>query len=129
MSWTRSRFFPGLRQCQRTSQRLSGLGVVLGLLTFLAVSGPHRVHHLVELSTPGTHHSHHSQAPELPDCPIFSLTQHTPVAVHCLRFLVAPLSVVERLFLQPPGRLPTHFWYRSQTRSPPAWFVFGLLPH
>jgi hypothetical protein len=100
---------------------------VLGLLTFLAVSGPHRVHHLVELHAPGEHHSPHSHTQELPDCPVLFLTQHTPVAAHCLHRLIVPLSVVGRLFFKQSGHLLERPWYSFQTRSPPAWFPFGLL--
>ena len=120
MSRMRPRCGSGLPQFHRTSQRLSTLCVVLGLFTFLAASGPHRVHHLGEIAIPGEHHSHDRPAQELPDCPVLFLTQHTPVAESGPPPLVAPVPAAERIFLQWTCRLPECPWYGFQTRSPPA---------
>ena len=62
------------------------LGMILVLLTLLTVSGPHLVHHLVEMHPqehPHTHDGHPAQAdhtPPHPDCLVLFLIQHTPVA-------------------------------------------------
>jgi hypothetical protein len=127
MSRLRPRSFPGFRRCQGASRRLNALGVVLGLLALLAVSGPHRVHHLVEIYAPSDQHSHDSRAQELPDCPVLLLTQYTPIAACCPHPLVAPLLVVERLFLKPLCALSARPQYGFQTRSPPAWLLCDVL--
>jgi hypothetical protein len=109
------------------NRRLSALGVVLGFLTFLAVSSPHRVHHLVERSASSEHQPHESQAQPFPDCPVFSLTQQTLWAESCAQPVLAPLSLGERLWFALPRRVPENFWDRFQTRSPPSWSRLGSL--
>jgi hypothetical protein len=113
--------FHGLHHFPWGSRRLSALCVVLGLLTFLVVSGPHRVHHLFEPDAPSDHQSHDSHAQPLPDCPVFALTQQTSFAESCAQPLLTPLPLEERLWLEPSRRFPENLRYSFQTRAPPSW--------
>jgi hypothetical protein len=62
------------------------LGTLLALLTLVAVSGPHLVHHVVDLHP--QEHPHPSDGPQTQqahpfprsDCLVLFLMQHTPVA-------------------------------------------------
>jgi hypothetical protein len=62
------------------------LGTLLALLTLLAVSGPHLVHHLVDLHPrehphpPDGHPTQQAHPFPRPDCLVLFLMQHTPVA-------------------------------------------------
>jgi hypothetical protein len=120
MAWTRWHPFYGVQYVPWGSRRLSVLCVALGFLTFLAVSSPHRVHHLVELYAPSAHQSHESQAQPFPDCPVLSLTQQTLWAESCAQPVLTPLSLGEWLWLASPRHLPENFREWFQTRSPPS---------
>lgn len=119
--------FHGLQHFPWGDRRLSALCVVLALLTFLVVSGPHRVHHLVELHAPGDHQPHESHDQPLPDCPVFSLTQQTSFAESCSQPLLTPSPLEEWLWLEPPHRFPENLRGGFRTRSPPSWPLRGSL--
>jgi hypothetical protein len=127
MARTRLHPFCGLQHFSCGSRRLSALCVALGFLTFLAVSSPHRVHHLVERYASSDHQPHESQAQTFPDCPVFSLTQQTVCVESHAQPVLTPLSLGERLWPVPPRHLPENFWERFQTRSPPSWSLLGSL--
>src|SRR5215471_19678826 len=79
------------RPWRKGAYRLSAFCIVLSLLTLLAVSGPHLVHHLTEQHPQQEHHSHDAPMQRSPACPIFFLLQHTPVAAEAAVFLSTPL--------------------------------------
>lgn len=60
--------------------RLAALGIVLGLVAFIAMTGPHAVHHLLE--------QQHT------DCLVFFLTQSTPLATCAVCLL--PYALLSR---------------------------------
>jgi hypothetical protein len=127
MARTRWHPFYGVQHFPRGSRRLSVLCVALAFLAFLAVSSPHRVHHLVELYASSEHQPHESQTQPFPDCPVFSLTQQTLWAESCAQPVLAPLSLGERLWLASPRHVPENFRHGFQTRSPPSWSLLGSL--
>jgi hypothetical protein len=127
MPWTRLHPFHGWHHFPWGSRHLSALCVVLGLLTFLVVSGPHRVHHLFESRAPDDHQPQDNHTQPLPDCPVLALTQQTSFAERCAQPLLTPLLLEERLWLEPPRRFPENLRDGFQTRSPPAWPLRGSL--
>ena len=74
------------RDVPRWCECLMALSTIVALLTLVAVSGPHLVHHLAE--RPPHEHQHAQdgpqtrdhQTPPRPDCLVLFLMQHTPVA-------------------------------------------------
>jgi hypothetical protein len=79
------------------------LATIVALLTLVAVSGPHLVHHLTE--RPPYEHQHAQdgpqtpdhQTPPRPDCPVLFLMQHTPVAAEGGALLPTLLRATEPL--------------------------------
>jgi hypothetical protein len=110
---------PGGRAWRGNGSRFSALCAVLALLSLLAVSGPHRVHHLIEMPPPPDHHAHHHQQPVVPDCPVFLLWQHTPVAEHSLVCLPTLLATPEFIAAVLPLRVSAAIQDISQARAPP----------
>ena len=107
------------RPWRKGAYRLSAFWTVLSLLTLLAVSGPHLVHHLTEQHPQPAHHSHDVPTPPSPDCPILFLMQHTPVAAEAAAFLSTPLPAAELLAFVPPHRVSEAPTYALQARAPP----------
>ena len=74
------------RDVPRWCECFLALSTIVALLTLVAVSGPHLVHHLAE--RPPHEHQHAQdgpqtrdhQTPPRPDCLVLFLMQHTPVA-------------------------------------------------
>jgi hypothetical protein len=77
---------PRRRDVPRWRTCATALSTIVALLTLVAVSGPHLVHHLAE--RPPHEHQHAQdgpqtrdhQTPPRPDCLVLFLMQHTPVA-------------------------------------------------
>jgi hypothetical protein len=105
--------------------RLRALVTLLVFLTLLTVSGPHRVHHLIEGKPPEhqhTHagkHTHHSQAPQRPECQILFLWQHAPMAEGGTPGLPAPLLLLERAVSTPRLWVSAAPRYVALARAPP----------
>ena len=99
--------------------RVSALCTVLALLSLLTVSGPHRVHHLIEAPPQPDHHAHHDQQPVLPDCPVLFFWQHTPVAEHSLMGLPTLLSTPEFIVSLLPLWVSADTQDVPQARAPP----------
>ena len=117
LSWL-CRGLAGRAWC-RPGSRFSALCTVLALLSLLTVSGPHRVHHLIEMPPQPDHHAHHHQQPVSPDCPVFFLWQHTPVAAHSLVCLPALLATSECIVSLLPLWVSAETQNVSQARAPP----------
>ncbi|SRR6266498_2194043 len=107
------------RPWRKGAYRLSAFCIVLSLLTLLAVSGPHLVHHLTEQQPQQDHHAHDAPTPHSPDCPVFFLMQHTPVAAEAAAFLPTPLPAAELLAFVQPRRVSEVPTYAVQARAPP----------
>jgi hypothetical protein len=99
--------------------RFSALCTVLALLSLLTVSGPHRVHHLIEVPPQPDHHAHHDQQPVSPDCPVLFFWQHTPVAEHSLVVLPTLLATPECIVSLPSLWVSAETQDVSQARAPP----------
>ena len=96
------------------------LSTIVALLTLVAVSGPHLVHHLAE--RPPHEHQHAQdgpqprdhQTPPRPDCLVLFLMQHTPVAEEG-RALLPTLLLRQSLSSPPfPSDMPTFPGMRSR---------------
>jgi hypothetical protein len=92
---------------------------ILALLVFLAVSGPHLVHHLLELYPSDNSHSHDKGRVPFPDCLVFAVTQHTPVTTGCLALFPVLLPVSQTSPAERPFYQPIVPRYVSQARAPP----------
>jgi hypothetical protein len=106
--------FPALRKDNkllwhmrgRPLRPLTAWGVLVTLVLYIAISGPHRVHHI------GEHD-------EQPDCLILFLTQHTPGDESLWYFppILAPVGV--HTLLQCLGAILTRPDGTCQARAPP----------
>jgi hypothetical protein len=107
------------RAWRRSGNRFSALCTVLAILSLLTVSGPHRVHHLIEVPPQPDHHTHHDQQPAWPDCPVLFFWQHTPVAEHSLVVLPVLLSTLEFIVSLPSLWVSAETQDVAQARAPP----------
>jgi hypothetical protein len=99
--------------------RLCTLSVILAFTSLIAASGPHLVHHLMDLPRPADHHTH-ADAPRPPDCVVFSLTQHTPVAEGVRDSLPMPLPLGKVSVIERPIMVRAALWSLVLARAPPA---------
>lgn len=106
--------------------RLHALYTVLAFCVVLAVSGPHRVHHLPELAPPGHQHSHDESTQQLPDCPVLFLLQHTPLTEGAVVCLPGLLQTHEQLVIRPSLWKPKESRDASQARAPPRTSLHSL---
>jgi hypothetical protein len=109
------------RRTWGSGSRFSALCTALTLLILLTVSGPHRVHHLVEQHPQhNNHHSHDDQAQQGSECPILFLIQHTPVTEGCMALLPALFLVAEPIACTQPLRACALPHQVFQARAPPT---------
>jgi len=107
------------RQKKGGSTRLHALYMVLAFFVVLAASGPHRVHHLPELASPGHQHSHDESTQQLPDCPVLFLLQHIPLTEGEAVCLPGLLQTRAPLVVRPSLWKPKESRDVSQARAPP----------
>lgn len=135
-----------MAQLRLRQRRCMALAMVLALLTLLAVSGPHLVHHLTEqdaspLASSHSHEGHGHEAaadgaveeethhtpagaeprpnpPPWPDCQILFLLQHLPAVASALTTL-ALLLVTVRFTSAVSARLSTSTRQGLHARAPP----------
>ena len=115
------------RNVHRWRESCIALSTIVALLTLVAVSGPHLVHHLAE--RPPHEHQHAQdgpqprdhQTPPRPDCLVLFLMQHTPVAEEGGALLPTLLLAAEPLLTSLPlghADVPRH---AVQARAPPLF--------
>jgi hypothetical protein len=104
-------------QCVTIGDRLIALGVLLCLGILMATSGPHLVHHLVDLHPGPPHPPPHTSQPA--DCLVLSLMQHIPLAGDFFASLPVFLSAAEQASCAQPLLAVTTSQFTFQARSPP----------
>jgi hypothetical protein len=96
---------------------LIAVWTLLSFLTLMAVSGPHLVHHLSDLSA-GHSHSHTDQ-PQSTDCLVLVLMQSTPLVADILPPLPVPFLTAEQASRELQWQAIKPRGLTLQARSPP----------
>jgi hypothetical protein len=107
-----------MRWYGNNTRRMIALCVLLCFFILIAVSGPHLVHHLDDLSA-GHAHAHTHTARPL-DCLVLSLMQHIPLVGDSFVSLPLSLPIAEQASCRPLLQTAAIIRPTFQSRSPPA---------
>ena len=117
-AWKADLYPSATRQGLATTQGLITAWTLLCLLILLAVSGPHLVHHLADLSA---EHSHsHPDQPQSTDCLVLALMQSTPLVADFLPPLPVPFLTAEQAGRKAQRQAVKAPRPTFQARSPPS---------
>jgi hypothetical protein len=100
-------------------QRGIALWTSLCLVILIVVSGPHLVHHLVDLSADHPHS--HTNQPQSTDCLVLALMQYSPLVADVLAPPPAPFLSAEQASSELPWQAVKPRSLTFHARSPPVW--------
>jgi hypothetical protein len=112
-------YLSAARPCLALMQRLIALWTSLCLVILIAVSGPHLVHHLANLSAEHPHS--HTNQPQSTDCLVLALMQYTPLMAAMLAPPPAPFLTAEQAGSETQRKAVKTPQLILQARSPPIW--------